>query len=100
RRHSYTTHIPYTTLFRSGFEAEQSQHERRRRHEAHRLTEGWTIIRQRNAAGRGKRQHQAHGDRISRHHLDVPRRKSAAVAAPPRDRKSTRLNASHVKSSY
>src|SRR5690606_41868115 len=97
RRRPTSTLFPYTTLFRSlavlvepGPEDHQQQHEvgERRHHAAgERLARG---------------QRQVHPEEV--HVAGGPERlvqlAAVEVGGPERDRKSTRLNSSHVKSSY
>src|SRR5690606_39591828 len=82
-----SAHVPYTTLFRSESEP------RRRRHELWRIRSGRAAsfhCRGIRGAARGRRA--GHGVRRDLEH--------AARGRNGRDRKSTRLNSSHVKSSY
>src|SRR5438045_5326924 len=80
RRPPRPTLFPYTTLFRS--------HERRH---------GGRRLRGRPDAGAGRAQGEGERDRRNRSRREYARRQCAATG---RDRKSTRLNSSHLGISY
>src|SRR3712207_7368207 len=93
RRPPRSTHLPYTTLFRSLLEREM--HERREQEGAMRLSQVGTGDRSAKI-----RTYNFPQGRITDHRVGLTSHNLEAVLNGELDRKSTRLNSSHANISY